>query len=66
MLGGGQLSTEEGDGGGAVRCDLLEGRADGMVAGVRQELELGVLCREGQQDCFADGPLRILEGFLEI
>ena len=40
--------------------------ADGVVAGVRQELELRVLCRERQQDCFADGPLRVLEGLLEI
>ena len=47
LLSGGQLPTEEGDGGGTVRRNLLEGRADGMVTGVRQELELGILRWEG-------------------
>ena len=46
LLGGGQLPTEEGDGGGAIWSDLLKGCTDGVVAGVRQELELRVLCRK--------------------
>ena len=61
-----QLATEESDGGRSLWGDLLKGCADGVVTGISQELELGVFRRKGQEDRFADGPLRILEGLLEV
>ena len=66
LLCGGQLAAEEGDGRRTLRGDLLKGCTDGVIAGISQELELGVFCREGQEDCFADGHFRVLEGFLEV
>ena len=65
MFGGRELPTEESDWGRAVCCDLLQGCSDGVVAGVRQELEFGVLGGEGKENRVADALLGIFKGFLK-
>ena len=42
----GQLPAEEGDGGGALGGQLLQGGADGVVTSICQQLKAGVIGRK--------------------